>query len=466
MAVIPGGEAAAGGADVSRAGLRRRSLGLRLAWVSMVFCAVFIVLSVVVFTGLAWTDGRERMQAELVQIEQASAAALSKAIWELDREALKAHVQSAAGVPSVGRVAVKVALASQTSEIIEQKQEGWAAPGWAPSRTLELTYEPFPGGRQTVGELLLQGDERVLWQRLQGALTTIVGVQLLQSLLLAGLIMGIFNRMVTVHVQRIASHLARLGPGNLAERLDLQRTGHRQDELTDLAEGVNQLQGSLASYLDQQQRYEKELADHRDHLAQLVEARTAELQEANVRLQDLARTDVLTSLPNRRHFDEVRVSEMRRARRNGQPLALLICDIDNFKAYNDHYGHARGDECLAMVAHTLRATLVRAGDMVARLGGEEFAVLLPGADVAAAWLLAERLRAAVAACAREHLHSGVAPVVTISIGLAVVDPDEPVEFDALYRQADEALYRAKAAGRNRVDGPDRHQSLTGQGAST
>ena len=173
-------------------------------------------------------------------------------------------MQSAAGVPSVGRVAVKVALANQAPEIIERRHDGWVTPGRAPSRTLELAHEPFAGGRQTVGELQLQGDEQVLWQRLRGELATIVGVQLLQSLLLAGLIMGIFNRMVTVHVRRIAAHLARVRPGNLAQRLDLQRTERRHDELSDLVGGVNQLQGSLASYLEQQQRYEHELADHRD----------------------------------------------------------------------------------------------------------------------------------------------------------------------------------------------------------
>lgn len=448
--------------EASRAGLRRRPLGLRLVWATMAFCAIFIVLSVVVFTGLAWTQGRERMQAELVQIEQASAATLSKAIWELDREALQAHVQSAIRVPSVGHVAVKVALANQAPEVIEQMRDGWSAPGWAPSRTLELAYEPFPGGRQVVGELQLVGDERVLWQRLREALSSIVLVQLLQSVLLAGLIMAIFNRMVTVHVQRVALHLARVRPGNLHGLLQLQRVEQSQDELSDLVEGVNQLQYSLSAYLEQQQRYEQELSAHRDHLAQLVQERTSELETANQRLQDLARTDALTGLSNRRHFDEVQGIEMRRTRRDKVPLALLICDVDFFKAYNDHLGHAAGDECLRMVSHALRTGLIRAGDMVARIGGEEFAVLLPGAGLVGASKVAERLREAVQASAIAHPHSAVSAVVTVSIGLAVTHPEEPLEFDALYRLADEALYRAKQAGRNRVADP----VAQSQGAST
>lgn len=453
MAVTPAPDSPAQASDRPRVEQRRRSLGLRLVWVTMVFCAIFIVLSIAVFTGLAWTEGRERMQAELVQIEQASAATLSKAIWELDRDALQAHVQSAIRVPSVGRVAVKVALANQAPEVIEQRREGWSPPNWTPVRTLELAYEPFPGGRQVVGELQLAGDERVLWQRLRAALTSIVLVQLLQSVLLAGLIMAIFNRMVTVHVQRVAMHLARVRPDNLHRLLRLQREEQAQDELSDLVEGVNQFQYSLSAYLEQHQRYEQELSAHRDHLTQLVQERTTELETANRRLQDLARTDALTGLPNRRHFDEVQNIEMRRTRREQVPLALLLCDVDFFKPFNDHQGHAAGDECLRSVAHTLRRSLVRAGDMVARVGGEEFAVLIPNASLEDAWRVAEHLRAAVQASAIAHPKSAVSGVVTVSIGLALTQPDAPLEFDALYRQADEALYRAKEAGRNRVAGP-------------
>ncbi len=464
MAIVPPTDPVVVVPEALSPGSRRRSLGVRLVWATMAFCGLFIVLSVVVFTGLAWTEGRERMQAELVQIEQASAATLSKAIWELDRDALQAHVQSAIRVPSVGRVAVKVTLANQAPEVIEQLRTGWTEPGWAPERSLELAYEPFPGGRQVVGELQLAGDESVLWQRLRAALSSIVLVQLLQSVLLAGLIMGIFNRMVTAHVQHVALHLARVRPGNLSELLRLHRVEHAQDELSDLVEGVNQLQHSLASYLEQQQRYEKELAAHRDHLAMLVQERTAELETANERLQNLARTDALTGLPNRRHFDEVQGIEMRRTRREKVPLSLLICDVDFFKAYNDHLGHAAGDECLRAVASALHAGLTRAGDTVARIGGEEFAVLLPGAGLDGATKVAERLRAKVEGCAMAHPHSAAAPVVTVSIGVACTRPDALLEFDALYRQADEALYRAKEAGRNRVAG-SAVQSVHSSGAT-
>ena len=432
--------------------LARRSLGGRLVLASLLFCAAFILVSVGVLTVLAWNAGIARMEAELAQIELIYGHTLSKAIWELDRDALQMQVQSAKGIPSVGKIVVRVALANQSTEVFEGTHAGWAGVGRAPMHRKTLSYAPYAGASEEVGELLLYGDESVLWQRLRGELATIVIAQLLQSLMLAGLIMLMFNRMVTVHVQRIASHLAAVRPGTLGVPLRLARRSS-QDELTQLEAGVNQLQGSLASHLDRQHRYEQELAQHRDRLAQLVLERTAELQAANERLQSLARTDALTGLPNRRHFDEVKTTEMRRARRHGHSLSLLICDIDSFKDYNDHYGHAMGDSCLCAVAQALKSQLGRAGDMVARIGGEEFGVLLPATGGPAALMLAERLRAAVAACAIEHLHSACAQVVTISIGLAVREAGATEEFDALFQRADQALYRAKAAGRNQVAGP-------------
>jgi len=434
--------------------VRQRSLGWRLVWATLVFCALFILASVMALTWSAWNEGLSRMDAELAQIEQIYGDTLSKAIWELDREALQAQVQSAKGIPAVGKIVLKVTLANRPPEIFESAHESWSGLGWAPTRSMRLTYSPYPGAREEVGELVLYGDKHVLWQRLRSQLFTIVVAQLLQSLMLAGLIMLVFNRMVTVHVRRIASHLEGVRPGNLGTRLSLQRNSQNQDELTQLVSGVNQLQGSLANHLERQQRYEQELAEHRDRLAHLVDERTAELQAANGQLQSLARTDPMTGLPNRRHFDEARIIEMRRARREQQSLALLICDIDDFKDYNDHYGHAMGDQCLVAVAHALQAQLGRAGDLVARIGGEEFAALLPATSRSAAFKMAERMRAAVAACAIEHLHSQAAQVVTISFGLAVLEPGADRDFEALFEEADQALYRAKAAGRNQVAGPD------------
>lgn len=434
-------------------GRPEHSLGTRLVVATLVFCLLLTLAAAGVLTLLAWNAGLTKMNTELAQIEQVYQGTLSKAIWELDRESLQTHVLSAARVPAVGKIVLKVTLANRPPELFEGSSDGWPGAGLAPTRQLALTYEPFAGARELVGELTLHGDERVLWQRLRSELATIVITQLLQTLVLAGLIMLAFNRLVAVHVQRIAAHLARLNPGNLGLALSLHRRARHQDELTLLVSGINQLQGSLATYLDQHQQHEHELAGHRDRLAQLVDERTAELQAANTRLQSLARTDQLTGLANRRHFDEVKEDELRRALRSGQDLALLICDIDYFKDYNDHYGHAMGDHCLCAVAQTMRASLARSGDMVARIGGEEFAVLLPATNEVTARMLAQRVRQAVIDCGIAHERSKVADVVTISIGLAVLAAGDAQDFEALFQRADQALYRAKANGRNQVAGP-------------
>lgn len=615
-------------------GNHHRSLGTRLVLATLGFCFVFTVLTVAVRTWSAWQDALRDMERELTLVEQVYRETLSKAIWEMDRDSLHAHVESAAQVVSVGRVALTLNSISGSPEIIENADSGWKASSLAPVRRLHLTYEPYPGGSESVGELLLEGDERALWARLRDEASAIVMTQLLQSLLLAGLIMLLFDRSVTVHVQHIARHLSQITPETLDTTLRLDRSRRTQDELTLLETGVNQLQTKLADHLAQLRRYENELAGHRDRLAELVQARTAELeslteaqqlvlrlsnqlihapyehfdetqrdclrevarwlgasralwlmpetrgatcrvflewrcvsdgteaqhpyptpsavplpvalehqpllmisgpaelhsilsnadiktfeslgmgacalarlksdsddfgfllfgktpgggqwrdedrallamtsqillqsarnkaqlldivdarealQRANNRLEDLSRHDPLTGLYNRRHFDEMQQTEFRRAHRNDLPLSLLICDIDFFKEYNDRYGHPAGDQCLRAVADAMSGSITRSGDTLARIGGEEFAVLLPATPLTAALLVAERLRQAVAALAMPHAGSHAAPCVTISIGAAQIEPRHPGGFETLFEQADRALYRAKQAGRNRVE---------------
>lgn len=133
------------------------------------------------------------------------------------------------------------------------------------------------------------------------------------------------------------------------------------------------------------------------------------------------------------------------------PLAIVIADIDAFKAYNDTLGHPEGDKCLVAVANVIRNVASRAGDFAARYGGEEFIVLIPGLDREAATAYAEMLRRACESGAIPHPASPVGPIVTISLGVAVCVPSEQASVAALVAGADAALYRAKKEGRNRVN---------------
>jgi diguanylate cyclase (GGDEF)-like protein/PAS domain S-box-containing protein len=174
------------------------------------------------------------------------------------------------------------------------------------------------------------------------------------------------------------------------------------------------------------------------------------LQQANEELARLSRTDGLTGLANRRYFNEVLHSEWQRARRDQKPLSLLLTDVDFFKKYNDTYGHQAGDHCLSSVAKALRVPIKRPGDLAARYGGEEFAVILPGTPSDGAQQVAELVRAEVERLGLAHSASTAAGHVTISIGVASVVPDDALSPEDLIKRADEALYRAKASGRNRA----------------
>ncbi len=167
-------------------------------------------------------------------------------------------------------------------------------------------------------------------------------------------------------------------------------------------------------------------------------------------LEQLAALDGLTGIPNRRRFDQALEQEWRRCQRAGQPLSLIVADVDWFKPYNDALGHAAGDRVLQEVAAVLRQGARRPGDLAARYGGEEFVLLLPGTDVPQAQELAEQLRGRVQQLALAHPASPVAPCVTLSLGGASTLAQTSEVDGGFFARADAALYQAKKAGRNRV----------------
>lgn len=179
-----------------------------------------------------------------------------------------------------------------------------------------------------------------------------------------------------------------------------------------------------------------------------------ELRAVNVMLNESALTDDLTGLFNRRYFDRVLDEEVRRACRTRVPLSLLVCDVDHFKLYNDHFGHRAGDGCLRAVAEEIKRCFQRGGDLVARYGGEEFVVILAGVDPAEAMVQAEALRRRLWEQRLAHPLSPTAERVTISVGAVTYRAGDGDTFcptaATLFECADEALYRAKRSGRNRV----------------
>ncbi|MES2259556.1 MAG: diguanylate cyclase [Pseudomonadota bacterium] len=192
----------------------------------------------------------------------------------------------------------------------------------------------------------------------------------------------------------------------------------------------------------------------RDQAFRFLRESQKNLADANIELQKLAALDGLTGIANRRRFDDTMRVEWQRGQRERQPLSLLMCDIDFFKMYNDSYGHLSGDLCLKKVAAVLTEHLKRPADLAARYGGEEFAIVLPDTALPGALIVAE-------ACVRhlehlqiEHPQSTQFGAVTMSIGVASVIPTPASSAEELIRNADQALYAAKRAGRNRVCNAD------------
>lgn len=271
--------------------------------------------------------------------------------------------------------------------------------------------------------------------------TLLGGGAFVGAVLLAGVMFVLLRRNVTRRIEVLAHQVAAF-----RERRSTRVGVAGHDEVAELGTVFNEMAAEL-------ERYTHDLEN-------TVETRTSELRVANRRLEELAITDGLTGLHNHRHFQERLRRDLEIARRAGRPLSIVMFDVDHFKAYNDHYGHVQGDQCLRQVAQALSASVGREGEMVARYGGEEFAVLLPHTTLEQAVEQAERVRHSISALGLAHACAPSGQHVTVSIGVACLEPhhhalanpsaDVGVAAHALLEQADSALYEAKKAGRDRV----------------
>jgi len=252
---------------------------------------------------------------------------------------------------------------------------------------------------------------------------------------------------------------------NLSEVVHADHRRELEQVLSDMGVGadsarlVNQIRRADGSYVWVETTFKVTADFDRGTTSEIVavlrdvsrrKAAEDELHAANAKLHELAATDWLTGLSNRRSFEIALERECRRAERAKQSISVLLVDIDRFKNYNDRYGHQRGDNCLRLVAHAIVQAFRRPGDLVARYGGEELAIILPDTDETGALHVAEELRRAVLALGLEHQDSD-AGIVTASAGVASASAAESkIDGCTLVRAADGALYEAKRAGRNKV----------------
>ncbi|GFP74181.1 GGDEF domain-containing response regulator [Clostridium fungisolvens] len=195
---------------------------------------------------------------------------------------------------------------------------------------------------------------------------------------------------------------------------------------------------------------QKRLYEDQTKLLELKIKELTKLQQDNHKLQNLSTTDGLTGIPNRRAFDNYLSMTLRNCERSKKPASLIMADIDFFKAYNDNYGHLKGDDCLIQVANSIISSVNRPLDFAARYGGEEFAVILPETTAEQAKVIAENIIEDLKELELKHEYSSVSQFVTLSLGVSEIVPDEVYSMDSFIENADKALYRAKKNGRNQV----------------
>jgi diguanylate cyclase (GGDEF)-like protein len=250
-------------------------------------------------------------------------------------------------------------------------------------------------------------------------------------------------RMRRLLVSSMGRLLASLHGYALGGTMDPGQLSRMPEELQPLAGGI----GDLAARMNAAYGELRWVLDEREHV---VADRTESLREAVAKLDRLSRTDALTGCLNYRGFQEESLRLWRAAADAGEPFAVLAIDIDHFKAYNDHYGHLHGDGALKRFAGAIRSALLHPDDVLARQGGEEFAVLLPGATEMQARLAAARIRQRLREADIAHAGSPKQRM-TASIGIAAMAAGEPVPLGTLLTRADAALYRAKDGGRDRAE---------------
>ncbi|MBL3557279.1 MULTISPECIES: diguanylate cyclase [Marinobacter] len=272
---------------------------------------------------------------------------------------------------------------------------------------------------------------------------TFYGVALLVFLctLLAAALLALFRWMV---VKPIMSLKADISSISNAMDYSLRANIRNNDEIGALSREFNSMLGMIESNNTELLRLNAELTSKHQKVLEIQ----SELQSANAELKRLSEHDPLTGLSNRLALEKKLEQAWEILSRTGDPLSVMLADIDHFKLYNDRYGHQAGDEALKQVAVALTEAAQRKSDMAARYGGEEFLLVLPGTDTGAAMEIAASLREQVIAANIEHDYSPVEPFLTISIGISTVVPSSDLTMEDLISAADKALYKVKERGRN------------------
>jgi two-component system cell cycle response regulator len=398
--------------------LIRNTLGLAACCMLAVF---------VVQVGVMLHHHKAHFQHLADEVAKTSGPLLSVSLWDIEPHAVQQQVDLIADRPEVGYALLQVGTGQQfeAGDIELRTQPG----------SLRIPIAAPQDGK-VIGELRIWANpEFVVNEVWRTAWSVLVGYGLF-TVLICSLIAYMLRRDLQQPLQHLAQFARELTPQTLVRPLRMDRPRRtRTDEIDLVADGFSKLQNGL-----------------REHIANLdliVAERTQQLEALAEANHQLSITDALTGCFNRRHLEDRLHRELERARRYMRPFSVICMDLDFFKYINDQYGHSGGDAVLCATADRLRSVSRNQVDWVVRLGGEEFLIVLPETDEAAAWQTAERLRHLLQS--EPVRYEGHSIAIAASFGVAQAQPDE--DGTSLIGRADELLYQAKAAGRNRVFPP-------------
>ncbi|MGX7708099.1 diguanylate cyclase [Methylobacterium sp. Gmos1] len=430
---------------------RDRALAGRL--MRVIFgCYVVVAVGLTALQMLvAYRAASQRLQDDVAALQRTFSPGIEDAMWRYNGEVLRGILTGMHEIPAVvgvevldeagGRVQA-IGIVTDASGRIWHGGGRKAAPSAARgfgthfSRTFPVVHVDGNGRRYPIGSWTVHSDDSIAIEQVKDTLVVILINSAIKSAMLWLIFYLVIRTMVGRPLGQIRDYLARIDADTLAAAPPLTIEAGGRNELHAVASALNTMRERLRSSFEENAALMRDLREMNATLQDRIAERTRDLET-------LAHTDLLTGLFNRRKLDEALAEAAERAVSSGAPLALILGDVDNFKAVNDRYGHTIGDGVLVAFAALLRDA-VRPTDVLGRWGGEEFMLLCPATDLTAATAIAERLRQRVEATALPE----VGPR-TCSFGVAVLAPSEST--DSLIGRADAALYRCKRGGRNRVE---------------
>ncbi|MBF0469989.1 MAG: diguanylate cyclase [Gammaproteobacteria bacterium] len=420
-----------------------RSISMRL--LARVFTIYFTITIFITFLHivLEYSHTKKAVLEELEAVDKTFTPALRTALWEINHEQLQSIADGIVKLPTIVALVIED---NHGKTIIESGD--YTAAVQQETRFYHQFHitQTFSGEEIFLANATFYTSKSVVIDRIIFGFTIILLNAAVKSFILLILILWAFRVILFYPLRRLTQKISAI---NL-DKIDTQQIHLglvHDDELKLLEQCINHM---LTKIGKQKRMLIESNEKYQQNLERQVKERTHELAEANQRLSYFATTDPLTNILNRRSLFEYGERDLTRARRNGQPISVLMMDLDHFKAINDNYGHAAGDAVLIAFTTSVQETL-RESDLFARYGGEEFLLLLTDTDIDGASKLGEKIRQAVE---RQVVHFGDQQIrITISIGIAALN-DREESLESIISRSDRELYRAKIMGRNRCCTPE------------